>query len=95
MYPGLPEPEIADHLSRQESRARYAVGTEFHIGRISVVANTGTYLDAPFRGEDVWSSPTPQTLPVLSTRRRRERRKNPKAAGQAIWVGTRNWGRVD
>jgi arylformamidase len=46
-FPGLPGPEITDHLSRADSRARYAPGTEFHIGRISMVANTGTYLDAP------------------------------------------------
>lgn len=46
-YPGLPGPEITDHLTREASRARYAAGTEFHIARISMVANTGTYLDAP------------------------------------------------
>lgn len=46
-YPGLPGPEISDHLSREASRGRYAPGTEFHIGRISMVANTGTYLDVP------------------------------------------------
>jgi len=46
-YPGLPAPEITDHLSRAASRQTYAEGTEFHIGRISMVANTGTYLDAP------------------------------------------------
>ncbi|WP_257459689.1 cyclase family protein [Archangium lipolyticum] len=47
-YPGLPGPEITEHLTRESSRARYAEGTEFHIGRISMVANTGTYLDTPF-----------------------------------------------
>lgn len=47
-YPGLPGPEITDHLSREESRGHYAPGTEFHIGRVSMVANTGTYLDTPF-----------------------------------------------
>lgn len=47
-YPGLPGPEISDHMSRDESRPRYAPGTEFQIGRIAMVANTGTYLDAPF-----------------------------------------------
>jgi arylformamidase len=44
-FPGLPGPEITDHLSREASRSRYAPGTEFHIGRISMVANTGTYVD--------------------------------------------------
>jgi kynurenine formamidase len=47
-YPGLPAPVIADHLSRDESRSRYASGYEFQIGRIEMVANTGTYLDTPF-----------------------------------------------
>lgn len=46
-YPGLPGPVISDHLSREASRAVYAGSTEFHIGRIEMVANTGTYLDAP------------------------------------------------
>jgi kynurenine formamidase len=46
-YPGIPGPEIGEHLGREASRARYAAGTEFHIARISMVANTGTYLDAP------------------------------------------------
>jgi arylformamidase len=47
-YPGLPAPRIDAFLSHEESRERYAAGTEFHIGRIEMVANTGTYLDAPF-----------------------------------------------
>lgn len=47
-YRGLPAPLVCDFLSRQESRRHYAPGTEFHIGRIEMVANTGTYLDAPF-----------------------------------------------
>ena len=46
-YPGLPAPVIRDHLSRADSRRTYAPGTEFHIGRIEMVANTGTYLDTP------------------------------------------------
>jgi kynurenine formamidase len=47
-YKGLPAPLICDYLSREASRAQYAPGTEFHIGRIDMVANTGTYVDAPF-----------------------------------------------
>jgi kynurenine formamidase len=47
-YPGLPGPEITPHLTREASRARYSPGTEFTIGRISLVGNTGTYLDAPY-----------------------------------------------
>jgi kynurenine formamidase len=47
-YKGLPAPIICDYLSREASRARYAPGTEFQIGKIEMVANTGTYLDSPF-----------------------------------------------
>lgn len=47
-YPGLPAPVLSDHLSREDSRNRYEAGTEFHIGKIEMVANTGTYLDTPF-----------------------------------------------
>jgi kynurenine formamidase len=47
-YKGLPAPIICDYLSREASRARYAAGTEFQIGKIEMVANTGTYLDSPF-----------------------------------------------
>lgn len=60
-YPGVPGPEIADHLGREASRAHYAPGTEFHIPRISMVANTGTYLDTPFHryagGDDLAATP--------------------------------------
>jgi kynurenine formamidase len=51
-HPGLPGPAIADHLSRADSRGRYAPGTEFQIGTITMVANTGTYIDAPFHRFD-------------------------------------------
>ncbi|MGB9455782.1 MAG: cyclase family protein [Bryobacteraceae bacterium] len=47
-YKGLPAPLICDFLSREQSRSLYEVGTEFQIGRIDMVANTGTYLDAPY-----------------------------------------------
>ena len=47
-YKGLPAPVITDHLSRENSRQIYAPGTEFQIGKIEMVANTGTYLDSPF-----------------------------------------------
>ena len=56
-YKGLPAPVISDHLSREDSRGRYSPGTEFQIGKIEMVANTGTYLDSPFhryaRGKDL------------------------------------------
>ena len=47
-YPGLPAPVISDWLARADSRRRYAPGTEFQIGKIELLANTGTYVDAPF-----------------------------------------------
>ena len=47
-YKGLPAPIICDYLSREASRAQYAPGTEFQIGQIEMIANTGTYLDSPF-----------------------------------------------
>ena len=47
-YKGLPAPVITDHLTRAESKNYYATGTEFQIGKIQMVANTGTYLDSPF-----------------------------------------------
>ena len=46
-YPGLPAPAIGDWLSRAASQARYGPGTTFQIGKIELVANTGTYIDAP------------------------------------------------
>jgi kynurenine formamidase len=54
-YPGLPGPVISDFLSREASRDRYEPGTEFQIGRIDMIANTGTYLDTPaHRYEGGW-----------------------------------------
>lgn len=47
-YKGLPAPIICDFLSREASREHYTGGTEFHIGKIELVANTGTYVDSPF-----------------------------------------------
>jgi len=60
-YPGLPGPIICDYLSREASRGRYAPGVEFQIGKIEMVANTGTYLDSPFHryadGKDLAALP--------------------------------------
>ena len=47
-YKGLPAPIVCDYLSREASRAIYAQGTEFQIGKIEMVTNTGTYIDCPF-----------------------------------------------
>ena len=56
-YKGLPAPHVCDWLSREASRANYPPGTEFQIGEITLVGNTGTYLDTPFHryaeGEDL------------------------------------------
>lgn len=51
-YPGLPGPEIAEHLSRDAAERSYGPGVRFQIGRISMVANTGTYIDSPFHRFD-------------------------------------------
>ena len=60
-YKGLPAPIICDYLSREASRERYAPGTEFQIGKIEMVANTGTYIDSPFHryahGKDLAALP--------------------------------------
>src|ERR1044072_8599333 len=47
-FKGFPAPIICDWLSREASRAKYAAGTEFQIGKIEMIANTGTYIDSPF-----------------------------------------------
>lgn len=47
-YPGLPGPHICDFWTREKSAAHYDDGSTFQIGRIDMVANTGTYVDAPF-----------------------------------------------
>jgi kynurenine formamidase len=60
-YKGLPGPIVSDFLTREASRAHYSEGTTFAIGRVDMVANTGTYVDAPFHrfaeGKDVGSLP--------------------------------------
>ncbi len=56
-YKGFPAPLVCDHLSHAASRANYGPGTEFQIGRIEMVGNTGTYIDSPYHryadGDDV------------------------------------------
>jgi kynurenine formamidase len=47
-YTGLPGPVISDHMSREDSKSHYSDGTTFQIGKIEMIANTGTYIDAPF-----------------------------------------------
>ncbi len=85
-YKGLPAPVICDYLSREDSRARYEPGTEFHIGRVELITNTGTYIDCPFHryadGRDTAAMPLERfvdqpTLVVRATARE----------GRAIDVG--------
>lgn len=56
-YKGLPAPIVCDYLSREDSKKFYGEGTEFQIGKIEMIANTGTYVDCPFHryadGEDL------------------------------------------
>jgi len=47
-YPGLPAPVVSDFMTREGSQGHFAPGTTFHIARIELVANTGTYVDSPF-----------------------------------------------
>jgi arylformamidase len=47
-YKGLPAPIICDYLSREDSKKFYEEGTQFQIGKIEMVSNTGTYIDCPF-----------------------------------------------
>jgi len=82
-YKGLPAPIICDYLSRADSRSHYAPGTEFAIGQIEMVANTGTYLDSPFHrfpdGKDLADLPLTSLadLPALVVR-------VPPGAGRAV-----------
>jgi arylformamidase len=67
-YPGLPGPAITPYLTRETSRARYAPGTEFAIDQLTMVGNTGTYLDAPRHrfadGPDLAAIPLDRTANV-------------------------------
>jgi kynurenine formamidase len=73
-YPGLPGPVITPHLTRQASRQHYAPGTEFAIDKLTLVGNTGTYLDAPYHrypdGADLSAISLEQTvdLPAVIVR---------------------------
>ena len=74
-YPGLPGPRICDFWTREGSAENYDDGSTFQIGRIDMVANTGTYLDSPFHryaeGIDLADLPLPSLadLPGIVVRR--------------------------
>jgi len=73
-YPGLPGPVVSTYVSREESAARLGSGVSFHIGRLELVGNTGTYLDAPYHfhaaGADLADLPVERLvdLPVVVVR---------------------------
>jgi arylformamidase len=73
-YPGLPVPAITPYLTREASREHYASGTEFAIDWLTLVGNTGTYLDAPYHrypdGADLSAIPLARTadLPAVIVR---------------------------
>jgi len=104
-YRGLPAPLICDYLSREASRRLYAEGTEFHIGRIEMVANTGTYLDSPFHrfahGKDLSELPLTSLAGLQGTLVRCDGRKITRecfdgleVAGRAVLIHTgwdRHW----
>ncbi|HMI51801.1 MAG TPA: cyclase family protein [Candidatus Saccharimonadales bacterium] len=60
-YKGFPGPVICDFMSREASKKFYAEGTSFQIGKIEMIANTGTYVDSPFHrfenGKDISEMP--------------------------------------
>ena len=74
-YKGLPGPAICDFWERQGTAGNYDDGSTFQIGRIDMVANTGTYVDSPFHryadGADLADLPLPSLadLPGIVVRR--------------------------
>jgi arylformamidase len=105
-YPGLPGPHICDFWTREGSAAHYHDGSSFQIGRIDMVANTGTYVDAPFHryadGKDLADMPLPSLadLPAVVVRRPWENERATDAAhieshdvrGKAVLIHT-GWDR--
>ena len=47
-YKEFPGPHLCDYWTREASAANYDDGSTFQIGRIDMIANTGTYVDSPF-----------------------------------------------
>lgn len=96
-YNGLPAPIVCDFLSREASRKLYAPGVEFHIGRIDMVANTGTYLDAPSHryadGLDVAGLPLDRSADLPGVVVRVDRRKG-RAVTAAAFAGLELRGRA-
>jgi kynurenine formamidase len=105
-YPGIPGPTVGTHLSRAASRPNYAPGTEFHFGLLTMVGNTGTYLDAPFHryadGTDLADLPLERTadldavvVTATDTAVDASALRGYHVAGRAVLVHTgwsRHWG---
>jgi arylformamidase len=100
-YKGLPAPIICDYLSREAARKLYAPGIEFQIGKIEMVANTGTYLDSPFHryadGKDLSQLALEKlaNLPAIKIEARNKQSidaanfpRNENLAGKAVLVET-------
>ncbi len=88
-YTGLPGPTISDHMGREASRSHYAGGTTFQIGKIDMVANTGTYIDAPFHryagGVDLSELKLTSMANLEGVVRRADQTK--RAIGRALFEG--------
>ena len=88
---------ISDHLSFEDSHAVYAEGTEFTIGRIEMVANTGTYLDTPGHrhrgGHDLSGLPLEKCalLPAVVVDGRRPARSGCRRSRASTWPVPRCW----
>lgn len=105
-YKGLPAPHICDFWTREQSAALYDDGASFQIGRIDMVANTGTYLDTPFHryadGADLADLQLEQLVALPGLRARSDRQcvdvdmfGSLDVAGKAVLVHTgwdRHWG---
>jgi kynurenine formamidase len=89
-YKGLPAPLICDYLSHEQSHAHYAHGTEFQIGKIEMVANTGTYLDSPYHryrnGKDLAALPL-ESLAALEGLVVRATQRSGRAIGHEAFAG--------
>ncbi|MGH8373003.1 MAG: cyclase family protein [Gammaproteobacteria bacterium] len=107
-YKGLPAPIICDFLSREASQSQYREGTIFHIGKVELVANTGTYVDSPFHryadGKDLSQLPLESlaNLPGIVLHAGRTNRaigpelfRDTEVRGKAVLIHTgwsRHWG---
>jgi kynurenine formamidase len=89
-YKGLPAPLICDYLSHEASHGHYAEGTEFQIGKIEMVANTGTYIDSPYHryrdGKDLAALPL-ESLAALEGLVVRATQRSGRAIGPEMFAG--------